>query len=958
MKGLTLGPARAFSSNQSFVIWLCSVFFVGASLFLWIAQYEVNSKIPSKEEQAAILERCKYTRAIPGPPPDFSQRKKSDRFDRGTKATLIRNATIWTGLRGGTEVVKGDLLLDGGIVKALGYIPNTVIEELREVGVGIDEVEGGGAWVTPGIVDLHSHIGGEASPELSGANDINSRKSPIVPWLRIIDGLNTHDDSYELAISGGVTSAQVLPGSANSIGGLGAFIKLRDTPERTTISKIIEPPYELNGTHFDHSLTPRWRHMKVYSQTRMDSAWGFREAYDTARKIKEDQDAYCDAAEAGVWKALGVWPESLQWESLVDVLRGKVKVSVHCYEAVDLDMIVRLTNEFQFPVASFHHAGETYLVPDRLKETWGGTPAIALFATNFRKKREAYRGSEFAPRILAQHEIPVVMKSDHNVINSRLLQNEAALAHYYGLHPSLALLSVTGTPADAAGLGHRIGRISEDIVIWDSHPLSLGATPQQVYIDGIPQLKNPSVSTKPDTFQSYPRPPNFDKEARETVEWEGLPPLKPSLNSRKGGRVGFLNVRSVWGRNGDGSGVVEMMSVPMTSAAAAEEEEEEEGERDAYGKGEKKKVAMGGEVVVESGRIICFAPWTGSCIDSPSTPGLSFDEIVDLEGGSISPAFVSFGSTLGLNEILLERVTNDGSVYDPLMSPGGVPEVLGGRMVRALDGLQFGGRNTLLAYRGGVTTAISSPSGSFLRGVSVAFNTGADHALEGGAIVKEGVAVHVGLSMRYSASVSSQIGALKQLLEEGKGEWKDVIEGDMPLIVHTDNADIMASVIRLKSSIERVSATGKSMRISFAGAAEAHLIAKEIGEAGVGVIVYPVTPFPYQWEGRRILPGPPLTNLTAIVKLLMEGVVVGVGVMDDYLARHTGFELTRAVLESNGYIDKKTAIELVTTNLEKLFGLESGSGGDMVAYKGGEFGDLSAVAVGIISEKGGFVDLV
>lgn len=213
----------------------------------------------------------------------------------------------------------------------------------------------------------------------------------------------------------------------------------------------------------------------------------------------------------------------------------------------------------------------------------------------------------------------------------------------------------------------------KDIVIWDSHPLSLGATPQQVYIDGIPQLKNPSVSTKPDTFQSYPRPPNFDKEARETVEWEGLPPLKLSLNSRKGGRVGFLNVRSVWGRNE--KGVVEMMSVSSEGAADA------------------KKV--GGEVVVESGRIICYAPWTGSCIDSPSTPGLSFDEIVDLEGGSISPAFISFGSTLGLNEILLERVTNDGSVYDPLMSPGGVPEVLGGRMVRALDGLQFGGRNTL-----------------------------------------------------------------------------------------------------------------------------------------------------------------------------------------------------------------------------------------------------------------------
>ncbi|KAG1834037.1 family 9 carbohydrate esterase, partial [Suillus subalutaceus] len=82
----------------------------------------------------------------------------------------------------------------------------------------------------------------------------------------------------------------------------------------------------------------------------------------------------------------------------------------HCYEAVDLDGTVRLTNEFEFPVASFHHAGETYLVPELLKKTWGGTPTIALFASNFRKKREAYRGSEFAPRVLAEHGMNVVMK--------------------------------------------------------------------------------------------------------------------------------------------------------------------------------------------------------------------------------------------------------------------------------------------------------------------------------------------------------------------------------------------------------------------------------------------------------------------------------------------------------------------------------------------------------------------
>jgi len=186
--------------------------------------------------------------------------------------------------------------------------------------------------------------------------------------------------------------------------------------------------------------------------------------YETARKIKVKQDEYCAKALDGQWQNLGEFPEELQWEALVDVLRGRVKVGMiwyslqanismcpfqvhnHCYEAVDLDGLVRvriissrysailinlsniqLTNEFKFSIAAFHHAHETYLVPDLLKKAYGAgvffrfiphilmsfigsTPAIALFATNGRYKREAYRGSEFAPRILAEHGLRVVMK--------------------------------------------------------------------------------------------------------------------------------------------------------------------------------------------------------------------------------------------------------------------------------------------------------------------------------------------------------------------------------------------------------------------------------------------------------------------------------------------------------------------------------------------------------------------
>lgn len=325
-------------------------------------------------ERERIVAQCRYTRTPAGAPPEFHSRVQSDRYASDTKPTLIKNARIWTGAENGTEIVRGDLLLHKGLIKAVGNVPLHFLENLQ-----LEVIDAHGAWVTPGLVDLHSHLGLSSAPRLKGAHDTNSHKAPILPWLRSLDGLNTHDEGYELARSGGVTTAQILPGSANDIGGQGFVIKLRQTKERSPTAMLVEPPFTLNGSYFDHDLPPRWRHMKhacgenpsnAYSMTRMDSGWAFRSAYESARKLRDAQDEFCSKVEAGLWSGLGDFPEDLQWEALVDVLRGKVKLSVHCYEAVDLDMIVRLTNEFRFPVASFHHAGETYLVPDLLENAW------------------------------------------------------------------------------------------------------------------------------------------------------------------------------------------------------------------------------------------------------------------------------------------------------------------------------------------------------------------------------------------------------------------------------------------------------------------------------------------------------------------------------------------------------------------------------------------------------------
>jgi len=288
-------------------------------------------------------------------------------------------------------------------------------------------------------------------------------------------------------------------------------------------------------------------------------------------------------------------------------------------------------------------------------------------------------------------------------------------------------------------------------------------------------------------------------------------------------------------------------------------------------------------------------------------------------------------------EIRLEPSTNDGNVLDPLTG-GNLPKIMGEDMVvRAVDGLQFGGRNTLLAYHDGVTTAITAPSGSgFVRGISATFLTGAWSASEKGAVLMEETALHITVSPSLSVSVSTQVAALRRLLYGNAGSrvWEKVRKGSIPLVIDVDGADVMATLLTLKSDYDLD--TGHSLRMTFVGATEAHLLAKHIKEAGVSVILTSPRPYPGGWDQRRLLPGPPLTRLTSITALFDEGINVAIGVVDEATARNTRFDIAWAALEANGQLSKRDAFALVTTNLEKALGVPPGAPQDLVAYKGGD----------------------
>ncbi|KAF4602114.1 hypothetical protein EYR40_005318 [Pleurotus pulmonarius] len=909
--------------------------------------------VPIRHSRADINHALEFCGALNGSlntVKDFSDRKRSDRYEHGTNATLIRNAVIWTGRDNGTEILHGSILLDNGIVWRLGNAYEHLIQDDDDVTI----IDAKGGWVTPGLVDIHSHAGIMSSPFTSGTNNAASPNGPIVPWLRSVDGFDTHDESFRLAVAGGVTTIQVTPANNNAMGGEAFMVKLRSTLDKTPTSMLIEPPCALNGTKPCKDF--RWRHLKLACGEdlgshghRMDMIWALRAALHKARQLKTAQDAFCSKVEEGVWVGKN-FPDDLQWQLLVDALRGGVKTTVHCHEVVDLDAIVRLSNEFGFPIHSFQGASEAFLIPSTLNNTWQSETVVALSATRHRSKRETYRGSEYAPRILANSGIPVAFKSDHPHSNSRYLLQEAQMAHYYGLPENLALLAVTSIPANAVGLTHRLGTLFEgadaDVVLWDSHPLRLGATPLNVWIDGIAQFDEKVASGEPQGSDRNvrPEPPNWDKEMREALRWDGLPPLFPSKISTK---VSFGRVKEVWTRSRRGE--VEVLFPPSYPV--------------------EERLA---NVVVESGKIKCI----GTALACLGSREASAD--IDLHGGSISPSFMSYGSALGLEEIASEPSTGNGLLYDAFVHD--IPTILGdaGGVVRAMDALIFSTRNALVAYRSGVTLATSSLRKNVfagrtpvIAGISASFRTGFPHAMEQGAIVQTATALHISvgrallLSGAGSVAVSEQMAGIRRLLMGWEDEntetglwFKRASEGVIPLVIEVHSADIMAALLIMKAEIE--DRKGSYMRMVFSGATEAHLLAKEISRAGVGVILTPSRPFPTAWEDRRILPGPPISNDTAVLKLVEAGVNVGIGVQDAWAARNTRFDVALVAAESRGRITPRQAHALASTNLEKLLGVwpADEEHGDLVVYDGGSATDLSSKVVAVISQQRNHVELL
>lgn len=388
--------------------------------------------------------------------------------------TLFINATILDGA--GKRFDDASLLIRGGTIVAI----DDVSERPQDVRV----VDAEGRWITPGIVDPHSHLGSASVPftpvELA-AWDVNEIGDPAVPQLYVETTIRTQDPGFMAALAGGVTTVQVLPGSANLFGGFSVILK--NVP--ATTPQAMKFPGAPPGMKMACGENPKYNYSDLgrAPKSRMGIVAGYQQMLDAATEYRDklarfrkgdgDEPAY-DPKLAAVAAALD----------------GNVRVHVHCYRAEDMAIVLDIARHYGLPITAFHHAAEAYKIPRLLIEN---KVCGVVFADWWGFKMEAFDGIRENAAILEASGACVTLHSDSGVTGQRL-NIETAKAMAAGQHAGLdiprevAVSWITLNPARILGLDERIGSLAPgknaDVVVWSGDPFSVYAKADLVYIDG------------------------------------------------------------------------------------------------------------------------------------------------------------------------------------------------------------------------------------------------------------------------------------------------------------------------------------------------------------------------------------------------------------------------------------------------------------------------------------------
>lgn len=441
---------------------------------------------------------------------DFLERAISE-TEADRKATLktsgnvlIRGATVITGA--GKTLTDTDILVKGGKISAIG--PNLVAD-------GATVIEAKGMFVMAGIIDTHSHFA------VSGG--VNESSLSVVPEVRVRDVIDSEDVQIYRALGGGVTTARLLHGSANVIGGQDAVVKMKyGTSAREML--VTDGP---RGVKFALGENVK-RTDGRFPNSRLGVEAVLVRAFTEAQTYQKKWADY--EASKGTSDPQPEPRRDLRLEALAEVLKGDIKVHSHCYRSDEILMLLRVADRFGVKVKSLQHVLEGYKVAPEIAAHGA---SVSLFADWWAYKIEAFDAIPYGARLLKDAGVPVCLKSDDNELMRHLNQEAAKLVKYCGFTPEEALHTITLNPAKQLGLDAKIGTVEAgkdaDLAIFNGHPLNSFARCEMTLVEGAVFFQRTDKLVPSEIAAAAP--------AKPAPKFPAIPELPKATYVLKGGTV-------------------------------------------------------------------------------------------------------------------------------------------------------------------------------------------------------------------------------------------------------------------------------------------------------------------------------------------------------------------------------------------------------------------------------------
>ena len=394
-----------------------------------------------------------------------------------SQPTALVHATVLTAT--GRQIEDGTVVMSGGRITAVGG-PDTAVP------AGAVVVDARGKWVTPGLIDIHSHMGDYPVPAVAARSDGNELTDPNTAQVWAEHSVWPQDPAFDRSRAGGVTTLEILPGSGNLFGGRSVVLK--------NVTAITVAAMKFPGAPYDLKMACGENPKRVYGSkgrapsTAMGNVAGYRAAWIAARTYQRQWDAYRDKIAKN--QAADPPVRNLQLDTLVGVLKGEILIQNHCYRADEMATMIDISHEFGFHVTAFHHAVESYKIAPLLAKEgvcsvmwadWGGF------------KMESFDSTQANAALVHRQGACAIIHSDDDYIDQHLNQ-EAAIAMTAGNRAGLnitraeAIAWITANPARALGIDKSVGALepgkAADVVVWSRDPFSVYALAEHVFIDG------------------------------------------------------------------------------------------------------------------------------------------------------------------------------------------------------------------------------------------------------------------------------------------------------------------------------------------------------------------------------------------------------------------------------------------------------------------------------------------